>query len=184
MGQWETLSSSQIQFITLFSAGAQPCCAFYQPPPHALCKGAEPKPANFDFSSSNLTVQYHILSTAGDALCLYMFTLENFAIKKSSNAWHQGLAYKICSHWEIEGGIFFLLKKCWFFLGWTKPHLMGIQPATSACLWSRCFLFLAKFRQKSKLKNRKKSELKGFQSLKVRVKKGKFSTIISFLYIF
>jgi hypothetical protein len=31
MGQSETLSSSQVKFITLFSAGAQRCCAFYQP---------------------------------------------------------------------------------------------------------------------------------------------------------
>jgi len=32
MRQSETLSSTQIVFITLFSAGAQRCCAFYQPP--------------------------------------------------------------------------------------------------------------------------------------------------------
>jgi hypothetical protein len=43
------------------------------------------------------------------------------------------LACKICSHWEIEGGIFFSFESV-VFLGWTKPHLMGIQPATSACL--------------------------------------------------
>jgi hypothetical protein len=30
MGQSETLSSSQITFITLFSAGAERCCAYYQ----------------------------------------------------------------------------------------------------------------------------------------------------------
>jgi hypothetical protein len=30
--QSETLSSSRIIFITLFCAGAQHCCAFYQPP--------------------------------------------------------------------------------------------------------------------------------------------------------
>jgi len=73
MGQSETLSSSQIKFITLFSAGAQCYWAIYQPP--QLVHYAEPKPfswakpaACFDFSSSNFSVQDLILSTAGDAL--------------------------------------------------------------------------------------------------------------------
>jgi len=55
MGQSEIVISSQIIFITLFSAGAQHCCAFYQPR-QSICTYAVPKPfswakpACFDFS--------------------------------------------------------------------------------------------------------------------------------------
>jgi hypothetical protein len=42
IGQSEILSSSQIIFITLFSAGAQPWCAFYLATGN-LCHYAEPK---------------------------------------------------------------------------------------------------------------------------------------------
>ncbi len=41
MGQSETLSSSQIIFITLISASAQHCCAIYQPQQHAQLCGAK-----------------------------------------------------------------------------------------------------------------------------------------------
>jgi hypothetical protein len=70
MGQSKTLSCSQIIFITLFSASTQR----YRPPPQNYAimlsqnHSPDPKPAFFDFSSSNVPVQDHILSTAGDAL--------------------------------------------------------------------------------------------------------------------
>ncbi len=41
MGQSETVSSSQILFITLFFAGTQRCCAIYQPQQHAQLCGAK-----------------------------------------------------------------------------------------------------------------------------------------------
>jgi len=44
MGQLETLISSQITFITLFSVGAQNCCAFYESHCKLLYNYAEPKP--------------------------------------------------------------------------------------------------------------------------------------------
>jgi len=66
MGQSEILSRHQIIYITLFSAGVQHCCAFYQPTQSVQFCWA--KPAYFNFSSSILTVQDHILSSAGDAL--------------------------------------------------------------------------------------------------------------------
>jgi hypothetical protein len=72
LGQSETLSSSEIIFIKLFSPGAQHCCAFHQPQQTAHYDEPKPfssaKPAYFDFSSSNFAVWNHILSTAGDAL--------------------------------------------------------------------------------------------------------------------
>jgi hypothetical protein len=42
MSQSETQKSSQIIFIMIFSGGAQPCCAFYQP--QQAMHYAEPKP--------------------------------------------------------------------------------------------------------------------------------------------
>ncbi len=44
MGQSDTLISSQITFITLFSAGAHNCCAFYESHCKLLYNYAEPKP--------------------------------------------------------------------------------------------------------------------------------------------
>jgi hypothetical protein len=41
MGQSETLSSSQIIFVTLFSAGAQCCCTFHWPPQTLQLWGAK-----------------------------------------------------------------------------------------------------------------------------------------------
>jgi hypothetical protein len=67
MGQSKTLISSEIVFIALLSAGAQRCCAFYQAPQ------LEPNPHFFYFSSSNFTVQDHILSTAVDAFSRILF---------------------------------------------------------------------------------------------------------------
>jgi hypothetical protein len=73
IGQSETLSSSQIIFITLFSPGAQPWCACYLATGN-LCHYAEPKSfswaklAYFDFFSSNFHMQGQILSTTGDSL--------------------------------------------------------------------------------------------------------------------
>ncbi len=53
-------------------AGAQRCCAFYQPPQSVQLCWAKTiswaKPTHFDFSSSNCTVEDHILNTIGDAL--------------------------------------------------------------------------------------------------------------------
>jgi hypothetical protein len=73
IGQSQTLSSSEIVLITLFSAGAHRYCAFHQPWQNCAMmlsqnKFSSAKPACFDFSSSNLVLQNHILSTAEDAL--------------------------------------------------------------------------------------------------------------------
>jgi hypothetical protein len=79
MNQSETLNDSQIIFIALFSAGAQRCGTIYQP--INLYNYGEPKrspgakPAYFDFSSSNLTLEDHILSAAGDALISHLPTI-------------------------------------------------------------------------------------------------------------
>jgi hypothetical protein len=61
-------------FITLFSAGAQRCCAIYQPQQQTVAiilsrkQFPEPNPHILTFLHSILTVQGHILSTAGDSL--------------------------------------------------------------------------------------------------------------------
>jgi hypothetical protein len=72
MGQSETLISSQITFITLFSAGAERCCAYYQQPVE-LC-GAKTifmsQTGIFGLSSSNFTVQDHFLSTTRHILAI------------------------------------------------------------------------------------------------------------------
>jgi hypothetical protein len=55
----------------------------------------------------------------------------------------------------------------------------------SACLpLEPLFSFSGNISPKIEIKNSKKSDFKGFQSIKVSVKKGKFSTFIYFLYIF
>ncbi len=85
MCQSETLTSSQIVFNTLFSLGAHWCCAFYQrQQTKQLCLA---KSAVFHFSSSNFTVQDHILSPAGDALSHHQpfCSRRNFAKKRISN---------------------------------------------------------------------------------------------------
>jgi hypothetical protein len=66
--QSEILNRSQVQFSTLFSRGAQLCCAIYQPQQAARIAISWAKPAHFDFFAINLTVCSHILSTGGDAL--------------------------------------------------------------------------------------------------------------------
>ncbi len=54
MNQSQTLTSSQIVFITSFCAGVQRCCAFHQPQQTPrLCWA---KPACFHFSSSNFNL--------------------------------------------------------------------------------------------------------------------------------
>jgi hypothetical protein len=80
--QSEALRSSQVLFITLFCSGAQRCFGPFTS--HGkLYNCAEPKrfcwakPAYFDFSSSNFTVQYHLGTTAGDALSYVFLILWN-----------------------------------------------------------------------------------------------------------
>jgi len=74
MGQSEILSSSQIKFFTLFSAGAESCFLHLSPATASdtimLSQNHFHGPNGhiFDFSSSNSSVQDHILSTVGDAL--------------------------------------------------------------------------------------------------------------------
>jgi len=74
IGQSQTLSSSEIIFITLFSAGAHRYCAFYQPWQNCAMMLSQNK-----FSSTKRSMfwlffiqfsspESHILSTAGDAL--------------------------------------------------------------------------------------------------------------------
>jgi hypothetical protein len=70
MSQSETLSSSEILFITLFSADAHSCCCgFHQPMENS---GIMPSQNHFaepnQHNLTNCTTQHHILSTAGDAL--------------------------------------------------------------------------------------------------------------------
>ncbi len=72
-GNLETVSSSQFIVFTLSSAGAQRCCTIYQPRQTVRIMQSQnhclqAKLAYFDFSSSNFTMQDHVLSTAGDAL--------------------------------------------------------------------------------------------------------------------
>jgi hypothetical protein len=61
MGQLETLSSSQIIFITLFPTGAQCVCAIYDPQQTLQLCGAKTifmsQTDIFDLCSSNCTVQ-------------------------------------------------------------------------------------------------------------------------------
>jgi hypothetical protein len=83
MAQSETLISSQIIFITLFSTCAQLCCAFYQPLQTVQLCWAKTvfltQTAIFlDFSSSNCALQDHILSTSGDALRASPFIISLF----------------------------------------------------------------------------------------------------------
>ncbi len=82
--------------------------------------------------------------------------------------------------------MFFLLKVLFFRVDETP---LDGNPTCDLCV-PAClsvellFSFPGKISPKIEIKNSKKSYLKGFQSLKVRVNKGKFSTFISFLYIF
>jgi hypothetical protein len=73
MGRSETVTSSQIIFITLFSAGAHCCCTFHRATANCRIMVSQnpfpwAKPRYFDFSSLDFSVQDHILSTSGDAL--------------------------------------------------------------------------------------------------------------------
>ncbi len=74
MGHSETATRSEIVFMTLFFAGAHSCRAFYQATANCAIMlnenhFARDKPAYFDFSSSNFTVQHQVLlSPAGDGL--------------------------------------------------------------------------------------------------------------------
>ncbi len=80
MGQSETLISSQIIFITLFSHVKS--LAAHLTSHSQLCNSLDPKlfswakPANLDFSSSNVTEQDHLLSTAGGALSEFRHGLD------------------------------------------------------------------------------------------------------------
>jgi hypothetical protein len=71
MGHSEKPTNSQIVFMTLRSAGAHHCRAFYQATEKCAImlsqnQFAWAKPTFFHFSSSNFTVQYQVLSPAGD----------------------------------------------------------------------------------------------------------------------
>jgi hypothetical protein len=70
-------ASSQIIFITLISAGAQRCCAFYKPVPTVHIYGAKTiswvELACFHLLSSNFTHVAHTLTTAGDGLLHQFF---------------------------------------------------------------------------------------------------------------
>jgi hypothetical protein len=73
MGHSETPTGCQIVFVTLISADAHRCRAFYQATAkYAIILNqnyfASAKPAYFDFSSSNFTVQDQVLSPADDGL--------------------------------------------------------------------------------------------------------------------
>ncbi len=72
MGQSETLSSdSQIRFITLFCGVDTIPLLRHFTSHRKLYNYAGPKPFSeriLTFSSSNFNVEYHILSTAGDAI--------------------------------------------------------------------------------------------------------------------
>jgi hypothetical protein len=74
IGQSETLSRSQITFITLFSAGAERCCAYYQlGQPVELCWAKTifmSQTGIFGLSSSNFIVQDHFLSTTPHILVI------------------------------------------------------------------------------------------------------------------
>jgi hypothetical protein len=73
MGHSETPTRSQIVFMTLFSAGAHGCCAFYQATANSRIMLSQnhfawAKPTYVEFSSSNFTVHDQVLSPAGDGL--------------------------------------------------------------------------------------------------------------------
>jgi hypothetical protein len=102
MGHLETLSSSQIIFIPLFSAHR--CCTFYQQPQTVrLCWAktfSSARPTYFTFSSSNFAVEGHILTTAGDALTKEHTAL-NFELTRCNGFWNL---------WELDCTMYIRLK--------------------------------------------------------------------------
>jgi hypothetical protein len=94
---------------------------FYQPW-QQLCCGAKtpfPKPNRhtFGFSSSNFTVQDHILSTAGDALTLDLYHITNFKERErekesSQIVWNlQAKCYERTKNPKLPFGSFYNTKK-------------------------------------------------------------------------